>query len=122
MDLLPPEVRACLARFPIGSQEGARDAARVVVKYFFPSGRYTLFVTEAERQGDDYLLFGYCLSPFGAECDEWGYASLAELRSLRIRGLGIERDTCVRPGERTLAELLGRVHARQEKVKPWTSS
>lgn len=119
MDLLPSDVRAAFARFPIGSQEGARENARVLVKYFFPAGRYTFLVTEAEPQGDDYLLFGYCISAFGADCDEWGYASLAELRSLRVRGLAIERDLDVRPEARTVAELLGR-RARTE-ASAWTS-
>ena len=80
MDLLPPHVRAALACYPLGSQEGRGDEALVVVKYFFPAGRYTLYVTEAEFDGDDAQLFGYCLSPFGEDSDEWGYASLAELR------------------------------------------
>src|SRR5258707_10969561 len=84
MDLLPHDVRAALARFPLGSQDGRGMDALVVVKYFFPAGRYTLYVTEAEFDGDDAQFFGYCLSPFGEDCDEWGYASLAEFRSLRV--------------------------------------
>jgi hypothetical protein len=108
MDLLPHNVRAALARFPLGSQEGRGMDALVVVKYFFPAGRYTLYVTEAEFDGDDAQLFGYCLSPFGEDSDEWGYASLAELRSLRVRGLTMERDVCLPVAERTLRDLLGR--------------
>lgn len=108
MDLLPPEVCAALARFPIGSQDGRGMDAVVVVKYFFPIGRYTLFVTEAEMYGDDVRLFGYCLSPFGADCDEWGYASLNELRDTRIRGLSIERDLHFPIATRTVAEALKR--------------
>ena len=121
MDLLPSEVRAAFARSPIGSQEGARDAARVLVKYFFPAGRYTFLVTEAEKQGDDYLLFGYCISAFGADCDEWGYASLAELRSVRVRGLSIERDLDVHPEERTVAELLAPCSVTSTEAQKWIS-
>ena len=108
MDLLPPHLRAALARFPLGSQERRGMDAVVVVKYFFPAGRYTLYVTEAEFDGDDARLFGYCLSPFGPDCDEWGYASLAELRNLRVRGLTMERDLHFPVATRTVAEALKR--------------
>ncbi|HEX7707743.1 MAG TPA: DUF2958 domain-containing protein [Thermoanaerobaculia bacterium] len=112
MQLLTAEVSEALARFPLGSQESLRDQARVVVKFFFPAGRYTFLVTEAERQEDgDYLLFGYCLSPFGADCDEWGYAMLSELAALKVRGLTIERDLCVSPDAHTVRELLDRAAA-----------
>jgi hypothetical protein len=53
-------------------------------------------------------LFGYCLSPFGADCDEWGYASLNELRTTRVRGLTIERDLHFPIATRTVAEALKR--------------
>ena len=108
MDLLPPNVRAALARFPLYSQKGRGKDAVVIVKYFFPAGRYTLFVTEAEFDGDDARLFGWCVSPFGPDEDEWGYASLAELRTLRVRGLTIERDLHFPIGTRTVAEALKR--------------
>jgi Protein of unknown function (DUF2958) len=108
MDLLPPAIRAALRRFPIGSQAGRDVGALVVVKYFFPAGRYTLFVTEAEFDEEDVRLFGYCLSPFGEDSDEWGYASLAELRSTRVRGLTIERDLHFPLATRTVAEALKR--------------
>lgn len=109
MDLLPPNVRAALARFPLGSQEARSDEALVVVKYFFPAGRYTLYVTEAEFEEDDVLLFGYCLSPFGEDSDEWGYASLAELQSLRVRDLTMERDLHFPIAMRTVKDALARV-------------
>lgn len=68
---------------------GARP---VLVKYFDPNGRYTLYVTEAEQEGDDWRLFGFCVSPLGEDCDEWGYVMLSELQAARGRyGLGIER-------------------------------
>jgi transcriptional regulator with XRE-family HTH domain len=53
-------------------------------------------------------LFGYCLSPFGEDCDEWGYASLAELQATRVRGLTIERDLHFPIPERTVAHALNR--------------
>lgn len=72
MDLLPPNIRAVLARYPLGSQSRRGMDAVVVVKYFFPAGRYTLFVTEAEFDDEDARLYGYCISPLGPDCDESG--------------------------------------------------
>jgi hypothetical protein len=52
-----------------------------------------LHVTQATPAGGDWELYGYCISPLGPDCDEWGYASLNELATVRNRlGLGIERD------------------------------
>jgi hypothetical protein len=105
MNLLTAELRSALARFPLGSQEGLGDRAKVLVKFFFPAGRYTFFVTEAERQEEDILFFGFCLSPFGEDSDEWGYTSLSELQSVRIRGLTMERDLHLPFATHTVAEL-----------------
>jgi hypothetical protein len=106
MDLLPPHIRSALARYPIGSQSRRGMDAVVIVKYFFPSGRYTLYVTEAEFDDEDTLLYGYCISALGADCDEWGYSSLNELQSLRVRRLTIERDLHFPVAERTVRDAL----------------
>lgn len=90
-DLVSREARVNLPA--IGSTDGEGFAALAQVKLFCPSGRYTFFVTEFD--GDD-LLYGWCVSPLGADCDEWGYASLAELAAIRLPQFGqmpaIERD------------------------------
>ena len=63
--------------------------AEVLVKYFNPCGTGTWLITEAEREGDDWRLFGYCHIYEW----EWGYLMLSELASLRLPfGLTIERD------------------------------
>lgn len=109
MNLMPAELHfAIRTTFPLRSQEGKGDSARVVAKFFFPAGRYTFFATEGEEQDGDVLLFGYCVSPLGPDCDEWGYTSLAELQSVCVRGLRIERDTSVPIGVHTVRELLSR--------------
>ena len=109
MDLLPPEVRAAFASYPIGSQDGRGMQALIVAKFFFPVGRYTLFVTEGEAEGeDDFLFFGYCLSALGEDCDEWGYTRLTELQSVAHRGLTIERDLFFPVARRTVADALAR--------------
>ncbi len=97
---------AAFARHPFGSQEALGNQAKVLVKYFFPAGRYTFFVTEAQREEDDWLLFGYCVSALGPDCDEWGYASLAELSSVFVRGLTIERDVHLPVATRTVRDLV----------------
>jgi hypothetical protein len=57
------------------------------VKFFNPCGRQTWYITEYD--GED-LMFGYVT---GADYDEFGYVSLAELMAVRLQfGLYIERD------------------------------
>lgn len=61
----------------------------LLVKYFNPMGTGTRFVTEAEREGEDWRLFGYC----HIHEWEWGYLMFSDLESLRLPfGLTIERD------------------------------
>jgi hypothetical protein len=92
----------------IGDTDGDQDplGATVAVKFFAP-GRYTFYATEFD--GDD-TLFGYCVSPLGPDCDEWGYASLKELAEMKIWGIpAIERDIYF--GHPTVGEALGKVAA-----------
>ena len=84
MLLLTAENRKNLPK--LYSQEHVKDPI-VWVKFFDPTGSYTLYVTEFD--GKD-ILFGYVT---GVVSPELGYTSLAELASTRVRfGLGIERD------------------------------
>lgn len=106
MDLITPELRSAIAKhYPIGSQEGLMDRAKVLLKFFFPSGRYTFYVTEGEPHGSDFLFFGYCISALGEDCDEWGYTALSELQCVLVGGLTIERDLHLPYATRTVAEL-----------------
>jgi len=90
MKLLTKKVQNLFSRIPWRSTDGKPyDQIRVVVKFFHPVGRFTYYATEYD--GED-TFFGYCISPLGPDCDEWGYMSLSELQSIRVRGLGIERD------------------------------
>lgn len=77
------------------TQDGRGRDATVHVK-FFGSGRWTWLVTEYD--GDD-TFFGYVISGLGADCDEFGYFSRAELEALRFPPLGlpIERDLYFTP-------------------------
>lgn len=74
-----------------------------VVKFFTPWGAATWLFTELDEDGD--TLFGLCDLGFGFP--ELGYASLAELRTLRGPGpffsLGVERDLHFK-ADKTLTE------------------
>jgi len=101
MELMPQAARDALPA--LGATEGRANQATVHLKLFDPGGRLTLYVLEYD--GDD-LMFGYMKSPLGPDRDEFGYTSLAELRSIRNRlGLPLERDAHWTPVP--LAEALG---------------
>jgi hypothetical protein len=87
MKLLTQRDRAALPK--LYAQDGKGKQSIAFVKFFHPMSRYTFYVTEFD--GED-TLYGWCVSPLGPDCDEWGYASFAELAALRVHGLGIERD------------------------------
>jgi hypothetical protein len=96
MELVPKDIETTLP--PLYSQENVSDPV-AVVKIFDPLGRCTLYILEGSRQPDgDLLLFGFCRSALGPDCDELGYASLRELESVRRPlGLGFERDHYFKP-------------------------
>lgn len=88
-ELLPDEVAAEIPS--LGKTDGDGFRAEVAVKWFCPFGRMTYYVTEFD--GED-TVFGYCVSPLGPDCDEWGYASVSELAELTVMGgvPALERD------------------------------
>lgn len=54
------------------------------------------FATEYEPE--DRVLYGFCVSPLGPDCDEWGYTSLDEIEATKNRfGLYMERDKYFQP-------------------------
>ena len=92
MQLLTEEIIAKFEAHPFHSQE----EKEFDVKYFNPCGSGTWLITEAEREGDDWCLFGYCYIHEW----EWGYLMLSELASLRLPfGLTIERDIIYTSGK-----------------------
>jgi len=72
----------------IGSQETVEDPI-VIAKFFNPMGRGYWFATEYDSA--ERMFFGY-VSLFGDYNDELGSFSLDELESIKIFGVGIERD------------------------------
>ncbi len=96
MALLPPDLEAQLP--PLYSTEDVPAEEKLAVcKFFFPMGRGTWYAVEGSRQGEDVLFFGFVVSPLGPDCDEWGYFTLAELESVQVYGLAIERDLWFKP-------------------------
>ena len=72
--------------------------AECIVKLFDPCGRWTLYVFTAEEvdtvlADNDLIMYGYCVSPLGEDCDEWGYSSLEEIQTAKNQmNLPMERD------------------------------
>ena len=92
MKLLTAEIKKKLPKLYSTENVAAEDKV-AVCNFFDPSGRFTFYAVEGSPEGDDFIFFGYTVSPLGPDCDEWGNASLKELESVRGRfGLGIERD------------------------------
>ncbi len=90
MELLPEELKKQLPK--LYEQEETRDP-KVFIKFFFPAGNWTWFVTEGEPEGADFMFFGYVI---GFE-KEWGYFSLRELEEVEVYGLKVERDLYFKP-------------------------
>jgi hypothetical protein len=64
------------------------------VKLFQPGSRWTYYACAAsEYEGvEGPVLSGFCVSPLGRDCDEFGDQSLAEIARVRVAGLPPERD------------------------------
>lgn len=90
--LLPADVRRKLPK--LCSQDGKGDQAIVHLKLFNAYGLGTWYITEGEQGEGDFIFFGYCISPLGPDCNEWGYASLNEMATTTKYGRipAIERD------------------------------
>lgn len=78
--------------YPLYSQDGKGNQAKIICKFFNPWGVGTWYVMEAEKQENDYLFFGY-VDLGDKDLAELGYFTLNELKQLRLPyGLSIERD------------------------------
>ena len=90
---------------PLYSQDGKGDDKVIVAKLFALGSGATWYVTEFDPE--DRLIFSYVT---GLQEDEWGYASLEELESLKYGPIPrIERDEYWTPI--TWGELKGKVGA-----------
>ena len=92
MELINIEIENKFNKYPLYSQD-SKNEKKILVKYFTPWSGWTWYITEGSKEGDDWILFGYCISGICEEYNEWGYVSLNELKSIKgPLGLGIERD------------------------------
>ena len=95
MKLMTKAIAASLP--PLYANDGKGDAAVAKVKFFHPLSSWTWYATEFSPE--DGMFFGLV---DGHEM-ELGYFSLEELSTLKVRGLGIERDLHFKPT--TLADI-----------------
>lgn len=94
MKLVTKEIENLLAKYPLYSQDGKKQDAVCVVKFFLTGGAHTWYILEADLSQD--LLYGITVNGYG-DC-EYGYISLKELQSIRNSfGLGVERDKVFKP-------------------------
>ena len=60
MELMTKELENKFEKYPLYSQDGKIEEAKVIAKYFNPCGAGTWLITEGEKQSDgDWLFFGY---------------------------------------------------------------
>src|SRR5438477_10620341 len=96
MELLPEELKRQLP--PLYSQEQEKDPM-VIAKFFHPMAPMTWYAIEGspvdedgyfdtDKEKVDFLFFGWVHSDF----PELGYFSLSEMESVKVGGLGMERD------------------------------
>jgi len=76
------------------------------VKLFQPGSRFTYYVCAAtEYEGiEGPVLTGYCVSPLGPDCDEFGDQALAEIARVLVLGLPPERDLHFAPARLSMVE------------------
>lgn len=93
MKLITKELEELFKQYPLGSQDGLGGNAKVIAKFFNPTGAGTWLITEAEKIEDgDYRIFGYCHLGY-SDLAEFGYVMLSELEEIKLPfGLKIERD------------------------------
>ena len=98
--LLTKEIRKQLPPLYANEHKKPEDV-RVIAKFFTPDSSWTWYATEGEKQGDDFLFFGFVR---GLE-NELGYFTLRDLETATGHlGLHIERDKWF--GKHTLAEVM----------------
>lgn len=90
MKLITKAIEKKLEKYPLYSQDGKGNDAKIIVKFFNPCGAGTWYVTEGEKlPNGDWEFFGLV----DLMCKEYGYFRLSELISIRLPfGLSIERD------------------------------
>ena len=95
MKMITAEVERLFDRYPLYSQDGKGDKAKVLMKVFNPYGAGTWYVLEAgpKDEDGDRELYGFVT---GLGEDEYGYFMLSDLTETRVPVFGhrlpLERD------------------------------
>ncbi|MBP3501982.1 MAG: DUF2958 domain-containing protein [Clostridia bacterium] len=109
MKLMTKELEEEFKKYPIGSQDGLRGQAKVIVKYFNPMGAATWFITEADKkENGDFEMYGFC-NLGDSDMAEFGYVMLSELQNIKLPfGMTIERDLYL-PKDCTLIQAMKQI-------------
>lgn len=120
--LLTAAIKNAAKKFPLYSQEGRKEEAVVLARFFTPASNMTWYVLEYDIERDE--AFGVVV---GQET-EYGYFSINELQNLRqeISFFGriakiqaVERDVTVDPKKNTIGQLM-REH-KEETPSSWAA-
>ena len=107
MKLMTKSIEKILSKYPIYSQDGKGNDAKVHCKFFVPGSGWSWYVTEGTRMKDgDWEFYGLVVNSYGEK--ELGYFTLGQLQEtfnmkVRINGrimtmpMKIERDMCFKP-------------------------
>ena len=109
MKLITKELEKLFEKYPIGSQDGLGGKAKVIAKFFNPTGVGTWIITEGNKlENGDYEMFGYCHLG-DDEMAELGYVMLSQLEELKLPfGLHVERDMYM-PKDCNLIQAMERI-------------
>tara|TARA_Y100000310_G_scaffold297893_1_gene331297 strand:+ start:3699 stop:4061 length:363 start_codon:yes stop_codon:yes gene_type:complete len=100
MKLLTKAILNKLNSTPLGTYDDTpAHEIPVIVKFFMPAGRYTFYVIEADKIEDDFIMYGFCVSPLGSDYDEMDTASFHEIEDAVGRfNCRMERDRFLSTG------------------------
>jgi|PlaIllAssembly_1097288.scaffolds.fasta_scaffold00234_12 hypothetical protein len=90
MQLMTKEIESRMPKF-YATEDIPTEEKVLQVKFFHPMSNWTWYGVEYDQKTRTF--FGYVQ---GFE-NEWGYFSLDELESVKVHGLGIERDLYFEP-------------------------
>lgn len=106
--LLTDALRETAQKYPLYSQDGEERNAVVWWKIFFTGTAATIYVTEAQADGEfngreNYTLFG--VGNIGGAGFEYGYFSLAEIEGIILQGGLIHPETDLYFTPRPIGEI-----------------
>ena len=106
MKLITKAIENQIKKYPLYSQDGLGENAKVIVKFFF--GNWTWLATEGQISPDGNITF------FGSVINghdyEWGYFDLKELESVKFLGYPcVERDRWFKTGT-TVKEAMEEIY------------